>query len=101
MFMEPLLLTSSSGDIQVRRSKDVQTREQGLCTDVSEAVCWKVFGALHEAAQCCSGDGYLPDRVINLALQYLSTRYAMVSVGIPFRFLSLKPPWLFLSMNES
>jgi len=25
-------------------------------------------------------NGYLPDRVVNLALQYLSTRYALVSI---------------------
>ena len=41
---------------QVWRSEDVEAGEQGFCSDVPEEFCWKVFGALYEASECCAGE---------------------------------------------
>lgn len=38
-------------------------------------------------------NGYLPDRVINLALQYLSTRYALDPICVSLKLLSTHVNW--------
>ena len=41
---------------QVRGPEDVETGEQGVCSDVPEELRWEVSGTVHEAAECGAGE---------------------------------------------